>query len=281
MNNIPSKKPATVSAFPVVPGSCGDPQNTRLYQIFYRPCQAEQLDVNFIPYCNVENPRPEWCEYFVFRKEYYAGTCGVGITGFLSWKFRQKTGVSGEAFRNWINEHPGYDVYFVNPFPHLAQKRRPNVWYQGDRRHPGMSKIAQELLAKIGFKMILRALRMEERHIAYCNYWAGTPEFWRRYMNFCEPLYELIENGLSRQAKATLLMRADKVSDCCYIPYIFERLFSTLLCVDGSIRSLGMHTVSVPRLSWGGWMRRELYRPYKRYMAKRGAPAKHSPHKVA
>lgn len=281
MNHIPSPRPAAASALPVTTDSCGDPLNTRLYQIFYRPCQAEQLDVDFIPYCNVENPRPEWCEYFVFRKEYYAGTCSAGITGFLSWKFRQKTGISGSVFRTWINEHPGYDVYFVNPFPHLAQKRRPNIWYQGDRYHLGMSKIAQELLAKIGFKINLHDLRMEERHIAYCNYWAGTPGFWRRYMDFCQPLYDLIENGLSREEKAKLLMRADTASDCCYIPYIFERLFSTLLCVDESIRAMRMPAVTVPRLSWGGWMRRELSRPYRRYIAKRGASATHSSPKGA
>jgi hypothetical protein len=245
------------------------------------PAQADQLEPGFIPYSNVENPRPEWCEYLVFRKEYHAGTCDHGITGFMSWKFRQKTGLTGAAFRGWIAEHPGYDVYFVNPFPDLVQRRYPNVWRQGDRCHPGISRITQRLLKRVGHNVNLRGLRMDEKQTAYCNYWAGTPQFWRRYMEFCEPLYDLIENGLSCEEKAALLARADSVSECCYIPYIFERLFSTLLCIDPSIRALSMHMATKPRLSWGGWVKRELCRPYKRYIAKRNASASSSPAKCA
>lgn len=256
-------------------------QPPRIFQIFYLPAQADQLEPDFIPYANVENPRPEWCEYFVFRKEYHAGTCAGGITGFMSWKFRQKTGLSGTAFRGWIDEHPGYDVYFVNPFPNLVHRRLPNVWHHGDRFHPGISKITQKLFKKVGYKVNLRRLRMDEKQTAYCNYWAGTPQFWRRYMEFCEPLYDLIENGLTREERAVLLARADEVSNCCYLPYIFERLFSTLLCVDPSIRALSMNAVPKLRLSWGAWAKRELCRPYKRYIAKRNASLPSPPARCA
>lgn len=248
-------------------------RSPRLFQIFYLPAQAEQLEPEFIPYSNVENPRPEWCEYHVFRKEYQAGTCDHGITGFVSWKFRQKTGMSGEAFCSSIEAHPGYDVYFVNPFPRLAKRWMPNVWRQGDQCHPRLSQITQSLLDKLGYKVNLRSLRMREQHIAYCNYWAGTPQFWQRYMQFCEPIYDLIENGLSHDERAVLLKRADVYSDSCYIPYIFERLFPTLLCIDDDIRALRMHPGAKRRRTWGEWVGREVSRPYRRYMAKRQAAA--------
>lgn len=240
-----------------------------LHQIYYQAPQLNHLDPAFIPYCNVANPRPEWCEYHVFRSAYHAGSCCQGITGFVSWKFSQKTGVTGAAFREWILANPGHDVYFINPFPQLVRKRRPNVWYQGDRYHPGISAIAQELFERLGYDIDLRALRMGEKEIAYCNYWAGTPAFWGRYMAFCEPFHDLIENGLDDENRAKLLRRADAQNDICYIPYLFERLFSTLLCLDESIRAVRMRTPKEARLTWGHWIRRELSRPYRRLFTRR------------
>ena len=256
-------------------GKSGDhsPQSSRIFQIFYQPTQIDHLEDAFIPYSNIENSRPEWCEYYIFRKEYQAGTCDHGITGFVSWKFRQKTGMSGEAFCSWVEAHPGYDVYFVNPFPRLTKRWMPNVWNQGDQCHPGITQIAQSLLDRLGYKIKLRHLRMGENHIAYCNYWAGTPQFWQRYMQFCEPIYDLIENGLSHDERAVLLKRADRYSDSCYLPYIFERLFPTLLCIDDGIRALRMHTSTERRRTWGEWVSREVSRPYRRYIAKRQAAA--------
>jgi hypothetical protein len=239
-----------------------------IHQIYFEENQVPYLDEDFIPYRNVANPRPEWCEYFVFRTEYLAGTCGHGLTGFVSWKFGQKTGLSGGDFCSWIAEHPGYDVYFVNPFPNLVRKRFRNVWHQGSICHPAILPIAQLLFDKVGYQVNLKAIEMDERVTAYCNYWAATPEFWRRYIEFCEPLYNVIESGLTSDEKARILARADAVSTCCYIPYIFERLFSTLLCIDPDIRSLRM---PLPSNTSGKLaepplykkIAREIYRPFK------------------
>ena len=90
--------------------------NPQIYQIFYKTEQRPHLEKDFIPYDNTANPRPEWCEYYVFREAYNKGLCSCGPTGFLSWKFHEKTGLNGQAFHKLIKENPGYDVYFINPF---------------------------------------------------------------------------------------------------------------------------------------------------------------------
>lgn len=247
-----------------------------IHQIYYEECQISHLDEDFIPYQNLTNPRPEWCEYFVFRTEYLAGTCGHGLTGFVSWKFRQKTGLTGGDFCRWIANHPGYDVYFVNPFPNLIRKRFQSVWHQGSVCHPEILPIAQSLFDRVGYQLNLEAIEMDERVTAYCNYWVATPEFWRRYITFCEPLYDVIENGLTSDAKARILARADVKADCCYIPYIFERLFSTLLCIAPDIRSLrmpvpGNEDGKLKELPLYKKIVREIYRPYKRMKECRAA----------
>jgi hypothetical protein len=262
------------------PASNGTPAKwPAIHQIYYEENQVSHLDEDFIPYRNVANPRPEWCEYFVFRTEYLAGTCGHGLTGFLSWKFGQKTGLSGGKFCRWIATHPGYDVYFVNPFPNLVRKRFRNVWHQGSRCHPAILPIAQSLFDKVGYRFNLEAIAMDERVTAYCNYWVATPKFWRRYMEFCEPVHDVVENGLTSDEKACILARADSSSNCCYIPYIFERLFSTLLCIDPEIRSLRMPLpdngdgkLTEPPLHMK--IATEIYRPFKRMKERRAGKFK-------
>lgn len=267
-------KQAFVPGSPQPATNCAPATRPAIHQIYYEDGQAAYLDRDFIPYRNVANPRPEWCEYFVFRTEYLAGTCSRGLTGFLSWKFGQKTGLSGKDFHSWIANYPGYDVYFVNPFPQFVRKRFRSVWHQGSICHRDLLPIAQLLFDKVGYRLNIEALAMDERVTAYCNYWVATPEFWRRYMEFCEPLYDVVENGLTPNQKDRILARADSVSKCCYIPYIFERLFSTLLCIDHDIRALRM---PLPNNVDGKYMEpplyiriiREICRPYKRMKERR------------
>ena len=59
-------------------------------------------------------------------------------------------------------------------------------------------------------------------------------------MDFCEPLYELIQHRVSTEERRLLFSRADKIIDSSYVPFLFERLFSTLLTTRDDIRSLRM-----------------------------------------
>ena len=55
--------------------------------------------------------------YGVFRDNYYNGNYkSAEYTGYLSWKFRQKTRIWGKEFVTFIQKSEKSDVYFVNPF---------------------------------------------------------------------------------------------------------------------------------------------------------------------
>jgi hypothetical protein len=237
--------------------------NAQIFQIFYLPTQADSIDPSFTPYDNTVNLRPAWCEYGIFQKEFKKGTCAENITGFLSWKFNDKTGLNGTQCRNWIENNPGHDVYFINPFGEFIRKKQfKSVWHHGEYNHPGLLPMAQDFMDRAGYGIDLYELIMDKSQTAYCNYWFGTPAFWKRYIDFCDPLYQLIENELTEIEQQKIYQQADP-SGCCYIPYMFERLFSTLLCTDENISSCSM-LIDKKNRSWSARMLKELTRPLKK-----------------
>ena len=154
----------------------------RIHQIYYDDAQRAALDPAFIPYDNRTNPRPEWREYHVFRTEWLAGRCGAGdVTGFLSWKFGAKTGIAGRAFVEFVERHPGHDVYFVNP-SRVEPRPFTGIWQQAEVHHPGIIGLAQRIFDRVGVAVDLATLEQPREQVLFCNYWAGTRRFWDDYM---------------------------------------------------------------------------------------------------
>ena len=221
-----------------------------IHQIWYDDSQRRRLDPAFVPFDNRANPDPAWREYHVFRTQYRAGAVRPdAVTGYVSWKFGRKTGLRGRAFVRFIERHPGHDVYFVNP-PGLEPRSFRNVWLQGEHHHPGILGLARRVFARCGIDCDPAALEQPARQVLYCNYWAGTSRFWDAYMAFCEPVRECLLHGLDGDDLRLLHSQADRVIDACYIPFVMERLFSTLLALDPGIRALGMEATTA---WWGRW----------------------------
>lgn len=222
----------------------------RIHQIFYADEQRGALDPAFIPYDNRPNPRPEWREYHVFRTEWLAGRCPDGdVTGYVSWKFNAKTGVSGQEFLSFIERHPGHDVYFVHPW-RVEPRPFANIWRQAELHHPGITPLAQRLLDAVGVGVDLATLEQPADQLLFCNYWAGTRRFWDAYMAFCEPVHRHVLEGLGEADRRLAWSRADREIDAAYVPFIMERLFSTLLALRPGIRSLGMVAGRRGRTPW-------------------------------
>jgi len=222
-----------------------------IHQIFYEDAQREALDPAFIAYDNRVNPRPEWREYDVFRREWHAGRCREGdVTGFVSWKFGTKTGIAGRTFVEFIERNPVADVWFVHP--HRVEPRPfTSIWQQAEVHHPGIIGLAQKILDAVGVAVDLASLEQPREQILFCNYWAGTRRFWNEYMAFCEPVYRHILEGLAPADRVLIWSRGDRQIDAPYVPFIMERLFSTLLALRPGIRFLGLPAAGQPpRRPW-------------------------------
>lgn len=165
-------------------------QNMKIYQLFYKEEQREHLDPLFVPYENILNPKPELREWYIWDKEYENCKAeGLDLWGFVSWKFKEKTGLGGSHFINFINENPGYDVYFINPCL-INEAVFLNSWEQGDLYHPGISEIGNTFLKKLGHDDIsVKEIVLDRNCTMYANYIVANEKFWTSFMTFSKSLF--------------------------------------------------------------------------------------------
>jgi hypothetical protein len=213
----------------------------KISQIYYAEDHLAHLDEAFIPYDNSTPNRDGEFEIGVLQDNFLEKNhLDADFTGFVSWKFREKTGLPGSFFIDFIQQNSGYDVYFINPFP--AEIRFKNVWFQGDACHPKVMQFTQGLLDKLDYNLQLSEFINGIETLAYCNYWVANAAFWERYMGFLQPLYQYIRNDLTLEEQQFMDHRADRVIDAHYFPFIFERMFSTFLATaTPSVRYLSIN----------------------------------------
>lgn len=204
-----------------------------IYQICYDSKQHAGVDPAFRLYDNsrycklydkVNNPR----EYQVYIDNH--DPFQTDYIGYVSWKFKSKTGMSGDYFINKIKKSAA-DVHFVNCGPRSIT----NVWRQGERQHPGILQFTQTILDSVGYDIDLHKLKHCKSKTSFCNFWVGNKTFWSKYMNFTYPIYNYIQNNLTPEQKSFITKRACRGINSDYFPFIMERLFTTLLHVDKTI----------------------------------------------
>jgi hypothetical protein len=88
----------------------------RIFQIYYETWQRELLDPNFIALDNGKMSS-ELMEFAVFERlaksDYVKG---AQLWGALSWRFTERTGMSGADWLKAIGEHPGPMFIFATPY---------------------------------------------------------------------------------------------------------------------------------------------------------------------
>ena len=78
--------------------------NIKVFQIYFKPELKVHCDPAFTPLDNTSNPRPELREWDVWDRE-YANIVKQDLDywGFVSWKFKEKTGLTGRQVFDFIN----------------------------------------------------------------------------------------------------------------------------------------------------------------------------------
>ena len=113
--------------------------STSIFQIYFKEELKEHLDPDFVPMDNTDNPNPELREWDKWNREHdNIKKQGLDYWGFVSWKFQEKTGLSGRQVLDFIEANPGRDVYLFNPCI-LNEAVFANSWEQGDMYHPNIS----------------------------------------------------------------------------------------------------------------------------------------------
>lgn len=209
----------------------------RILQIYYRPDQRAQLDPDFEPYNNQGDSSP-LLEFNVFRKLVQSKALdNAALWGALSWKFGQKTGLSGQALRQTIAANPGFDVYYCNPYPEMEGQYH-NLWLQGETSHPNFLVLCQEFFECAGLPTDVFNTCEPSQNFAASNYFVASPAFWRAYMGFVGGAIVKADAKMSKTARAMLYSAtADRTgahAEASYLPFIVERLFAVFLRTAGS-----------------------------------------------
>jgi len=211
-----------------------------IYQIQYSTNVTGTFDSSFIKYDCRDYPEPDKREIAHMLRFYDEGAWKEQkpeYFGLVSPKFTDKAKISGQAFIDWVQSNPGYDVYFINPFPQLNYWHF-NVWTQGEFWHPGLVELANALFAAAGYSIQIDKLpRNTSASLLYSNYWVGNEKFWNIYMAFVRKLVASVDN-LSSDNKKKLFELAPHYTPATYFPFIFERLFSTFLVLHKNISCL-------------------------------------------
>lgn len=208
----------------------------KIFQIYYQERQSPLLDPDFEPYDNAGDSSP-LLEFNVFTKLLQSKELqDVKLWGALSWKFGQKTGLSGAQFKKEIAANPGYDVYFCNPHSEIEVLYH-NLWLQGEAAHPNFIALCKEIFEVAGLPAELLIEIQPSLNFATANYFVATPTFWKRYAAFVSRVLLAANKKLSPTARAILFSSTADPSgvhaQASYIPFVIERLFSVFLRTDG------------------------------------------------
>lgn len=207
----------------------------RIHQIYYREDQREFLDQGFIPRNNLKNPRPELAELWVILKILRNPLRRrAALTGFFSWKFRQKTGLSSRDVRDFIASHPGGDCYVFNPLT-LQTALFASVWEQGERWHPGTTGHGSHLLRACGIEADLDGYVDGFSTTAYCNYLVGSPPFWKAYLALMRKVTAVLDRNRRVKVGPWQTTTHDH-REYHFIPFLIERFFGVVVRLNPELR---------------------------------------------
>lgn len=211
----------------------------KIYQNIIHDNDFNELDPSFIPNDWRHNPTPELFEIAIFFDFYEKNIHKqADYVGAVSKKFFRKTKVPGKKFIDYIQNNPGYDVYFINPFPQISYYAY-NIWEHGESCHKGICDLTQYLFDSANIPLRIDEFgRNNHKNSLCCNYWVGSATFWEGYISFLRHLFNTIQNMPVDKKNQFFASTSHDNSYVPMFPFIFERLFSTYLSLNKNIKYL-------------------------------------------
>jgi hypothetical protein len=218
----------------------------QIYQIYYKEDQLPFLDPAFVGFDNV-GVADERLEFGVFeRLARSPKTRALNAWGAVSWRFGQKTGLSGQALLDVVDTHPDADVFFMNSLP-INEALFDSGWMQGEISHPGLIELAQAVLEASGHESSLVYQPEHSSVYSTANYFVGRSKFWKAYIPFIRSILKAADKKLTVEMKCRLHQNADPKGvhyGATFVPFLVERLFPLFLQTAG--QNLRAHRVFLP-----------------------------------
>ncbi len=219
----------------------------RIFQIYYESWQRELLEPNFAALDNSKS-RSELLEFAVFeqlaKSEHVKG---AQLWGALSWRFSEKTGMSGADWVKAIEANPGADVYYCNPFPH-NEALFHNYWLQGETAHPHFVALSRGVFQVAGLPAEAITSLASSEQFSSANCFVGTARFWAAYLPWVNQVLSAANKKLPPKVRDLLHSSQADARDlhkgATYVPFIVERLFPVFMSSAG--KQLKGHKIALP-----------------------------------
>jgi hypothetical protein len=119
----------------------------KAYQIYFDEISFNKIEKEFIPLDNRNSPRPDWFEFHVIRGFLKSAKLKKNsYYGFLSPRFREKTGLSGKDVHDIFNKAQGSaDAILLTSQPEQIALHK-NPFLQGEFYHPGLIAATEHFL---------------------------------------------------------------------------------------------------------------------------------------
>lgn len=159
--------------------------NIRLLQNCIFPSQLISVQPGFEAFDYRSNPRPELREFQIFEHLFVNEMYNTAeVFGAVSSRFHAKTLLRGPELKRWIESTPGYEVYYVNPWPQWSYANfnshvRARIIHGGNEFLLNSQKVLDLARVPLDF---LSPGRQHNKNYGMSSYWFGTPKFWRKFM---------------------------------------------------------------------------------------------------
>lgn len=216
-------------------------------QIYYSPETRDALDKGFIGLDNMRNERPDWREYWPIRNYLLNSPMqGEDYFGFFSPKFRSKTNLDSAVVHEFIARQPGSsDVVLFSPF--FDQIAYPvNIFEQGAMQHADTMNTFRECALIAVPSIDFEALTMDSTNTVFCNFFVAKPPFWKSWLEKCELVFRIAEDGATDLARR---LNATTAHDGNGVPtkvFVLERMASLILASEKRWKVRSFNPLSLP-----------------------------------
>jgi hypothetical protein len=214
-----------------------------IYQLFYKDEQIPLLSPLLTPFDNRANLSPNEREYPLLLKcRDRAIQDGLDMWGAVSWNWKIKFAIQPHDILNHINNNPGYDIYFIDPWANHVPIIY-NVWEQGQWCHPNMIQIMEEILPMIGVDKNILYQPMGRQTMFWGCMAIGNRRFWDDYFEFSQRYVNCIKDLPSDIRKLHDGNAGYVDQSLNYYSFIQERLMSMFVHISQyKFRILPYHT---------------------------------------
>ena len=208
------------------------PNSPQIFQICYAPEIRPRLDAGFQITGDESNPRPEWFEYWHIRNFLKSEILDENtFYGFLSPRFTEKTNLGSEQVYRFIESHSDSDVILFSPY--LDQSALfLNIIEQAWFAHPELKAIFSEICKRYFKNVDHETLVTTTQNTVFCNYFVAKPDFWARWFEICEDIFNLVDEERDPLGLAIAGQTRYKTSITPMRTFVVERIATLVLCTE-------------------------------------------------